>query len=236
MKKVLILIIMLYAFSVKAETKEAILISCVDGDTAIFSTDTNTSDKYRFISIDAPEVLENDENYGISASSFVCDMLKSADTILVEYDEKAIEDKYQRKLAWVWADKKLVQKEVVKKGYAKVAYVYDEYKYSDSLCKIQDKAIKEKLGLWKNNDEVGYCTKVDTNSVKDIIKYKNIKDISSLDSKDKKTYKTLQKVDDAVERFGKYSEKHSDMFTVVLFYIIVGSAIIFLIFKLFKDK
>ena len=100
MKKILFAISLVFIiFSVNAEVKEVILVNCVDGDTAIFSETTKESEKYRFISIDAPEVLENDDNLGISSSKYVCNLLQNAKTILIEEDEKATQDKYGRKLA-----------------------------------------------------------------------------------------------------------------------------------------
>lgn len=236
MKKVLLIISLLFFINVKADTYEVILSNCVDGDTAFFSMDGSDVQKYRFIAVDAPEVVDNDDNLGMTSSKFVCNMLKNAKTILIEEDDKAKEDKYGRKLAWVWADKKLVQKEIIENGYAKVAYVYDDYKYSNSLCKIQNEAIKDKKGIWQYNNEIGYCQNIDTSNIEDNIKYQSINSDNIISSKDKKTYTTLKKVDELLDKATNYTQKNDDKFVTYLFYGIIGVAILFIIFKYFKEK
>ena len=44
-----------------------------------------------------------------------------------------LKDKYNRYLAWVYTDGTLLQSELVEKGFAKVAYVYGNYEYTDEL-------------------------------------------------------------------------------------------------------
>lgn len=237
MKKVLCILLIIFSIkAVKAETYEVVLTHCVDGDTAFFSVNGNEEEKYRFISIDAPEVLENDDNLGMSSSKYVCQLLKNAKTILIEEDNLAKEDKYGRKLAWVWADKKLIQKEVVENGYAKVAYVYDDYKYSKSLCKIQSDAINNEHGIWKIENEIGYCSTIDVEGVKNNIKYNNIKSSNKIDDKSKKNYKKIKKAEEMIDKVADYSSSNTEKLTIYLLYGIIGLAIIVLIFKSFKDK
>ena len=67
----------------------------------------------------------------------------------LEYDNKSDKvDKYDRTLAWVWIDDTLLQKELVKNGYAKVAYLYDEYKYASELKKFEEYAKENKINIW----------------------------------------------------------------------------------------
>ena len=43
-----------------------------------------------------------------------------------------------------------MQNKLVKKGYARVYYIYGKYKYTDTLRKSEKKAKKKNLGIWKN--------------------------------------------------------------------------------------
>jgi len=71
----------------------------------------------------------------------VCDALTNAKTIELEYDDGSDEtDKYGRTLAWVYADGKLLQRELVKQGLAEVKYIYGDYAYTDELKSQKTKA------------------------------------------------------------------------------------------------
>lgn len=121
------------------------LKKCVDGDTAVFViNDENKT--VRFLAIDTPEY---DTQIGQEASNYVCKVLKEASKISLEYEKGTDLDKYNRVLAWVYVDDRLLQKDLIEKGYAKVEYIYDEYKYVDELEKIQEKSKENKLGIWK---------------------------------------------------------------------------------------
>ena len=154
MKKILLLItLILIPINVSAKKEEVILDNCIDGDTvSVISKKDNKTFKVRFLAIDSPE-LDLKEPYSTEAKEFTCEILSRAKKIYLEKDINSDEyDKYERKLAWVWADKTLVQKELVKKGYAKVAYLYDKYKYVDELKELENKAKENKLNVW--NEEI----------------------------------------------------------------------------------
>ena len=78
---------------------------------------------------------------------YTCDALSSAKEIRLEY-EKEKDDKYGRCLAWVFVDDELLQEKLIRKGYAKVAYLYDEYTYTGRLQKAEKEAKERELGLW----------------------------------------------------------------------------------------
>ena len=86
---------------------------------------------------------------GKRASDYTKSELKKAKKIQIQYDGNKT-DKYGRKLAWIWVDGKLLQDKLVKKGYARVYYIYGKYKYTNILQKSEKKARKKKLGIWKN--------------------------------------------------------------------------------------
>lgn len=143
----LILPINVYAKKIKVE-----LSKCIDGDTISIILNKEEH-KVRFLAVDSPEI-DNNEAYSNEAKDFTCNLLKESKNIYIEYDENSDNvDKYERILAWVWADNKLVQVELIKIGYAKVAYLYNEYKYTSELKKFESIAKEKKLNIWSEYKE-----------------------------------------------------------------------------------
>jgi micrococcal nuclease len=133
--------------SAKSETKFTVKLSkCIDGDTANFTKVGTT----RFLYIDTPESTKTVEPYGKEASAFTCNLLKKAKTIQLQYDGPK-KDKYNRTLAWVWIDGKLIQKEIIKKGYVEKFYDYGTYSYETDLRNLQATAQKQRVGIWSKN-------------------------------------------------------------------------------------
>ena len=144
---------LIFPLIVFANTKEKVKFSkCVDGDTAKFERN-NKVFTLRFLAVNTPETKspkKGVEFYGKEASKYTCDRLEKAKTIEIEYDKNSDRsDRYGRKLGWVFLDDKLLQKDLVENGYAKVEYVYGKYKYLDELKELEKKAKKEKIGLWQ---------------------------------------------------------------------------------------
>ena len=81
----------------------------------------------------------------------MCDALKSAETIELEYDDGSEKlDKYGRTLAWVYVDDVLLQEELVKRGLAEVKYLYGDYAYTKELQTLEKEAKKEKINMWSD--------------------------------------------------------------------------------------
>lgn len=168
MKKIVLVFLTFFAFmpiGSANEKREVQFSECVDGDTAWFLLD-NEKVKFRFLAIDTPESVhptKKVETFGKDASEYTCNRLKNATKIEVEYDEKSGKtDKYGRNLGWIWVDGTLLQEELIRIGYASVAYVYGKYHYVDSLCYAQSIARKDSLGIWSDsNKEEGYCSTID---------------------------------------------------------------------------
>lgn len=151
-KKLTILLIIL-PMIVFANNKEKVeFVKCIDGDTARFKRN-NTVFTLRFLAVNTPETKspkKGVEFYGKEASEYTCKRLKEAKNIEVEYDKKSEKkDRYGRKLAWVFLDNKLFQKDLVENGYAKVDYIYDKYKYVNELKELEKIAKDSKKGLWQ---------------------------------------------------------------------------------------
>jgi len=147
---------LLVPFPVYASKEEVTFFKCVDGDTAKFEIAGKVYTT-RFLAVDTPETKhpkKGEEPFGREASNYTCKRLKGAKKIELEYDaDSEKEDKYGRVLAWIFVDGELLQSELIEKGYAKVAYLYGDYKYT-SILKLEEKMARvNKRGLW-NDDEV----------------------------------------------------------------------------------
>lgn len=156
MKKVsyfiLLIVVFLINTNVFALKKEVVSFSdCVDGDTAKLVLGKEEI-KVRFLAVDTPESVhptKKVEPYGKEASNYTCNSLKNAKKIEIEYDSNSDKtDKYKRHLVWIYVDGKLLQKELISKGYAEVAYLYGDYSYTDELKKAEKEAKSKKIGIW----------------------------------------------------------------------------------------
>ncbi len=151
MKKIIFMLILFIPIFVNAEV--VTFSKCVDGDT-FRATVNNKEEKIRLLAVDTPESTTKKEYYGKEASDYTCDLLKNAKSIELEYDNNSdLRDKYGRLLAWVFLDKDLLQQKLVENGYAEVAYLYGDYKYTDILKDKEIIAKNKKIGIWKDNNE-----------------------------------------------------------------------------------
>ena len=151
-----ILISLLLINNVEAKKLEVSLDKCVDGDTAWFILN-NENIKTRFLAIDTPESTNKNEPFGKEASDYVCNLLKNADKIEIEYDPNSDKlDKYDRHLVWVFIDNELLQDKIIKKGLGEVAYLYDDYQYTDILKTSELIAKANKIGIWQDSFDYIY--------------------------------------------------------------------------------
>lgn len=159
MKKTFIYIILIISLfiginSVSAKDKYRVTLNkCVDGDTSYFNLKDEVL-KTRFLAINTPESTKTVEEYGKEASKFTCDILSSSKKIEIEYDKNSDKkDKYGRDLVWVWVDGKLLQEELLENGLAEVKYLYGDYKYTDHLLKVEQKAKEDRLNMWSDKED-----------------------------------------------------------------------------------
>lgn len=155
----LLLISNINAINIKDNKIKVSLNKCIDGDTARFNYQDETI-KVRFLAINSPELQhENqlEEPYAMDAKNYTCDELKNANNIYLEFDPNSdIQDKYDRYLAWVFVDNNLLQEKIIENGYAKVSYLYGDYKYTNILKNKQKIAKKNKKGMWKDTNNIDY--------------------------------------------------------------------------------
>ena len=170
MKKIFILLfILIIPINVYANEKVNVkYISCADGDT-IHVLMNKKEVKVRFLAVDTPELKDkngNEQPYAKAAKNFTCNKLKNAKKIELEFDKKSNKkDKYDRYLAWVFYDDILLQNELVKRGYADVKYLYDDYKYTDILKESKKIAISKEKGIYSKKINIK-----DSNNTKENIK------------------------------------------------------------------
>ena len=161
MKKKLLIFISIFFIGINlVYAKEKVeFVKCVDGDT--FRVMLEGEERLvRMIAVDTPELAKNEnkaEYYAEEASKYTCDKVTNAKKIELEFDPKSDKvDKYDRVLAWVYVDGKLLQEELVKNGYAKIAYLYDDYKYTSLLQEKQELASAKEKGIWNSDAKKRY--------------------------------------------------------------------------------
>ena len=213
MKKVFILILFFAHIKyINAEEINVQFSKCIDGDTAKFIYEDNEITA-RFLAIDTPETVhpkKEEEEYGKEASEYTCNKIKSANKIILEFDEKSDKkDSFGRYLVWAFVDGNLLQEKLVSKGLASVAYLYGDYKYIDKLEKAEQLAEENKLGIWNidSNEEIE----------------EEIKD-NEVDNKEtKKQEKNTSKINSFITKYKDYI-------------ILIGALIIVSIFNLKSKK
>ncbi|MBN3554867.1 thermonuclease family protein [Fictibacillus nanhaiensis] len=134
----------------------------VDGDTIKVRVDGRL-ETVRFLLVDTPESVHPSkpvQPFSKEASTYTLRMLEDANVELeLGIGER---DKYGRLLAYVYADGQSVQENLLKKGLARVAYVFEpNTKYVDQYERIQIQAQKEGVGIWSVENyvqEEGYVS------------------------------------------------------------------------------
>ena len=117
----------------------------IDGDTVLLTNGW----RVRYIGIDTPETKhpkKGVEYMGPEATEFNRQLVEGK-PIVLEFDVEK-HDKYDRILAYVWADGTFVNAELVREGYAKVYTFPPNVKYNKLFLALQREARKDKRGLW----------------------------------------------------------------------------------------
>lgn len=166
-KKILFIIfIFLISISYVTAKEEVTFSKCVDGDTIKVLID-GKENTVRLLAVDTPESVhptKGVEYYGKEASEYTCNLVKTAGKIELEYDNDSDKnDKYDRVLAWVWVDDTLLQDELIKNGYAEVAYLYGDYKYTSMLQDHQAIAETSLIGIWNEEARKEFDSNSSTN-------------------------------------------------------------------------
>ena len=124
----------------------------IDGDTVELADGS----RVRYIGIDTPEVRKHrgdgwvydPEPYAENAKKYN-EMLILGQRVKLEFDKEE-RDKYGRLLAYVFTkDSKMVNKELLEQGYAKVLVIPPNVKYADVFKKTQERAKEARRGIWR---------------------------------------------------------------------------------------
>ena len=136
------------------QVRKVTLDYCVDGDTMYFSAGSEEL-KVRFAGIDAPE-LEDESGVrnplAAKAKERACNLVRGAKEILLETQEDDLYDRYGRLLAWVFADRELVQYQLVYEGLADTKYLNETSLYRAELLEAMRYARKYKRGIWETGE------------------------------------------------------------------------------------
>ncbi len=154
------------------------VVQYVDGDTTIFRTKNGHKVTIRYIGCDTPESTYTVEPWGFSAANHTKEVLKNAKEIVLQTDnglpgKDNPDTTSKRYLAWVWADGRLLNLELVelalanskgasttlksyfdeavKSGLASRARIYGEkdpnFDYSKNYTDMSLKELHEKYGI-----------------------------------------------------------------------------------------
>lgn len=113
----------------------------VDGDTFACTDGT----RVRLIGIDTPELSQ--APFGEQASRALADLMPVGSSILLERDVE-LNDRYNRRLAYVWRDGVFVNWEMVRRGWALLLTFPPNVRYVERLQDAQRGARDAGLGLW----------------------------------------------------------------------------------------
>ncbi len=138
------------------------VLTIYDGDT--LGCDLNGDGKIkgqrehvRMLGIDAPEMHYSRKNttgrdmpYAAEATRLLKQTTQGK-LVYMEYDRQRL-DKYNRTLAYVYQDKarqRMLNRELVEKGYAKVLFLGKNRRYETDFQTRQSIAQRQNLGIWK---------------------------------------------------------------------------------------
>lgn len=129
------------------------VVYVIDGDTVI----TDDNKKIRLIGINTPEISSGEE-MSYDAKELAEEILLNK-TVYLEKDKETV-DKYNRELRYIWLEKPSeisydsilnynFSAIMLDRGMAKVYTIKPNDKYKSYFQKIQNKAKKDKVGMWR---------------------------------------------------------------------------------------
>ena len=146
-------------YNVKSNLYDVLITDVTDGDTLTVRfdydkpKDCTTEEKVRLIGVDTPEMnyykLAEPEYYAQEATDYTSTFIGR--TALLEFDDvSSSRDKYNRLLAYVWIDSKILNKDLIEKGYGKY---YGNFTFNSarmvSFSKAEETAKKNRSGMWQ---------------------------------------------------------------------------------------
>ncbi|MDY2588198.1 thermonuclease family protein [Winogradskyella aquimaris] len=123
---------------------EGKVVAITDGDTFKLLTHDSTLIRVRVANIDCPE---RKQPFSKKAKQFTSDAIFNKQVELKVLKK----DRYGRSIAYVFYDNKNLSEELLKAG---LAWHYVKYSDDKTLQNLEDKARKEKVGLWIEADAI----------------------------------------------------------------------------------
>ena len=136
--------------NVSAERSQTIkVISVIDGDTFVIEG----NQKVRYIGIDTPEIVKDTSGKKTKEECFARESyeenkrLIEGKTVRLERD-KSNTDKYGRLLRYVYLDDLFINEHLISQGFARIMAIKPDIRYYKSFKADEDRAKRDKLGLW----------------------------------------------------------------------------------------
>lgn len=123
------------------------VVEVADGDTIRLAN----GEWIRYLGIDTPELhhprKEIIPEYLAEEAKEFNERLVAGKAVRLEFDRER-RDKYGRLLAYVYVDDTFVNARLIEEGYARIFIIPPNVKYADEFLKLEQKARKEKRGIW----------------------------------------------------------------------------------------
>ncbi len=127
---------------------EALVVEVVDGDTARMRI-SGSEESVRYIGIDTPESVipgEQPECFGKRSAALNRTIVEGEHVTLVLGAERR--DHYGRLLAYVYLGERLVNAEIIRRGFARTLAIAPNTDFADRFASLQQSAANAGRGLW----------------------------------------------------------------------------------------
>lgn len=151
---------------------EVSVVQYVDGDTTIFRTLKGHKITVRYEGIDTPESTYKVEAWGFAASNFTKEKLQNAETIVLQTEnglpgKDNADSTNKRYLAWVWADGRLINLEIVECGLANAKA--STTKYAENFSAAVKRLTAARVRIYGEKDpDFDYSTTYESMSLKEL--------------------------------------------------------------------
>lgn len=116
----------------------------VDGD----SIECDPVGRIRLLGIDAPELAQ--PPFGRASGEALARMIPEGSEVWLESDVE-LRDRYGRALRYVWSGDEMVNRSMVRKGYAVLLTYPPNVRHVEALQEAQDSAQSDRSGLWSTD-------------------------------------------------------------------------------------
>lgn len=145
-----------------AERIPVTLDRVIDGDTLSVKQHGHKK-TVRLLLVDTPESKKPNtpvQPYSLEAADYTKSLVSRCD-LSIEHDSKGRYDRYKRELVYLYCGDKMVNEMLVREGYARVGYIYQQKDHLTELQEAERQAKSKKLKIWSmdgfvNEDGEGF--------------------------------------------------------------------------------